>query len=172
MARLGERLTVVRPGYVVGPHERAGLLTYWVRKAAGPAPVAVPALAGRPAQMLDVRDLARLVVLLLEDDRPGAYNAVGPSPAVSFVDVSLRAVTPSLAAVPEAGLDFPLRVEDPAWDVCSASAQQRHSRPGCRAPRSGQRWPTDRGAWDQGRGEPPLASGMSEEQERAVLAGA
>ena len=35
-------------------------------------------------QVLDVRDLARLVVLLLERDLPGAFNAAGPTPSVSF----------------------------------------------------------------------------------------
>ena len=171
LARLGDRLTVVRPGYVVGPHERAGLLTYWVRKAAGQGRVAVPSRLDRPAQLIDVRDLARLAVLLLENDRPGAYNAVGPSPAVSFVDVVMACGDAELVAVPESGLDFPLLFEDPAWDVmlrispAAALAAGMPSTPLAKTV-------ADTRAWDRDRGEPPLASGMSEEQERAALAGA
>jgi 2'-hydroxyisoflavone reductase len=84
LARLGDRLSVVRPGWVVGPHETAQLLTYWVRHVSGSGPVAVPERLDRPVQVIDVRDLARLVVLLVEQDLPGAYNAVGPFPQVSF----------------------------------------------------------------------------------------
>jgi hypothetical protein len=35
-------------------------------------------------QVIDVRDLALLVVLLIEQDLAGAYNAVGPWPAVTL----------------------------------------------------------------------------------------
>ena len=46
LAQLGDRLSVVRPGWVVGPHERAGLLTYWVRRAAGTGSRGGPRTAG------------------------------------------------------------------------------------------------------------------------------
>jgi hypothetical protein len=38
--------------------------------------MAVPRRLDRSMQVMDVRDLARLVVLLLEQDLPGAGNAV------------------------------------------------------------------------------------------------
>src|SRR5580658_456773 len=38
----------------------------------------------QPVQVIDSRDLARLVVQLLTDDRPGAFHAVGPAEPVTL----------------------------------------------------------------------------------------
>lgn len=166
--RLGESLTVVRPGYVVGPHERAGLLTYWTRRATQ-ARTAVPARLDRPAQIIDVRDLARLVTRLLEDDRPGAYNAVGPSPAVSFVDVVTACGDAELVQVPEAGIDFPLLFEDPAWDAMLRISPAAALGAGMPSTPLAETVAATR-AWDQARNTPPLGCGLSDEEEQAALA--
>jgi hypothetical protein len=39
--------------------------------------------AAQPVQVIDCRDLARLVVQLVTDDRPGAFQAVGPADPVT-----------------------------------------------------------------------------------------
>ena len=78
-ARYGDRATIVRPGKVAGPHDWQDGLTYWVRRAARGGPVAVPTDLAQPVQVIDSRDLARLVVQLLADDWPGAFHAVGPA---------------------------------------------------------------------------------------------
>lgn len=46
--------------------------------------MAVPGDPAQPVQIVDVRDLARLVVQLLADDRPGACRAVGPAEPVTL----------------------------------------------------------------------------------------
>lgn len=169
LAQLADRLSVVRPGWVVGPHEKSELLTYWVRRAAGTHPVAVPDRLDRPVQVMDVRDLARLVVLLLEQDLPGAFNAVGPSPSVSFVELVKTCGNADLVPVPQGDLDFPLLFADPAWDVMlriSPAAALAAGMP--RTPLS--QTVADIRAWDRDRGEPPLTTGMSEDEERAALA--
>jgi 2'-hydroxyisoflavone reductase len=168
LAKLGDRLTVVRPGWVVGPHERAELLTYWVRRAAGTGRVAVPDRLDRPVQVMDVRDLARLVVLLLEQGLPGAFNAVGPTPGVSFVELVKTCGNAELVPVPQGELDFPLLFPDPAWDVMlriSPAAALAAGMP-C-TPLS--QTVADIRTWDRDRGEPPLTSGLSEEEERTAL---
>jgi 2'-hydroxyisoflavone reductase len=168
-AQLGERLSIVRPGWVVGPHEKAGMLTYWVRRAAGTRPIAVPDRLDRPVQVIDVRDLARLVGLLVEQDQPGAFNAVGPSPDVSFVELVKACGDAALMPVPQGELDFPLLFPDPAWDVMlriSPAAALAAGMP--RTPLA--RTVADTRAWDRDRGEPPLTVGLSEEEERTALA--
>lgn len=169
LAQLGDRLSVVRPGWVVGPHEKAELLTYWVRRAARTGRVAVPDRLDRPVQVMDVRDLARLVVLLVEQDLPGAFNAVGPSPGVSFVELVKTCGDAELVPVPQGELDFPLLFPDPAWDVMlriSSAAALAAGMP--RTPLA--QTVADTRAWDRGRGEPPLISGLSDEEERTALA--
>jgi 2'-hydroxyisoflavone reductase len=152
----------------VGPHERAGLLTYWVRRAAGTRPVAVPERLDRPVQVIDSRDLARLVVLLLELDQPGAFNAVGPTPALSFLDLVHACGGAELVPVPEGELDFPLLFPDPAWDVMlriSPAAALAAGMPSTPVDRT----IADTRAWDRDRGEPPLSCGLSAEEERAAV---
>jgi 2'-hydroxyisoflavone reductase len=168
LARLGDKLSVVRPGWVVGPHEKAELLTYWVRRAADIGPVAVPERVDRPVQVIDVRDLARLVVLLIERDLPGAFNAVGPSPSVSFLELVKVCGDAELVPVPHGELDFPLLFPDPAWDTMlqiSSAAALAVGMP--RTPLT--QTVADVRAWDRGRGEPPLTSGLSQDEERAAL---
>ena len=118
---------------------------------------------------MDVRDLARLVVLLLEQDLPGAFNAVGPSPAVSFLELVKACGDAALVAVPEGDLDFPLLFPDPDWDAMfHISPAAAHGAGMPRTPLA--QTIADTREWDLGRGEPPLNVGMSDEQENALLA--
>jgi 2'-hydroxyisoflavone reductase len=167
LANLGDRLSLVRPGWVVGPHERSGLLTYWVRRAAGAGPVAVPQRLDRPVQVIDARDLARLVVLLVEQDRPGAFNAVGQG--LSFLELLRTCGDAELVPVPQDELDFPLLFPDPAWDVMlqiSSAAALAVGMP--RTPLS--QTVADTRSWDLDRGQPPLPYGLSDEEEHSALA--
>jgi 2'-hydroxyisoflavone reductase len=119
-----------------------------------------------------VRDLARLVVLLVEKDLPGSFNAVGPTPGVSFLELVRACGEAEPVRVPEGDLDFPLLFPDPAWDVMlqiSPAAALAAGMP--RTPLS--RTIADTRAWDRARGRPPLANGMSAEERVALaLAGA
>ena len=72
---------------MAGPHDWQDGLTYWVRRAARGGPVALPGDPGQPVQVIGSRDLARLVVRLLADDRPGAFHAVGPAEPVTIAGV-------------------------------------------------------------------------------------
>lgn len=75
----GDRALVVRPGYLVGPHDQSIRFSYWTRRLAAGGRVLVP---GRPEaawQVLDVRDLADWIGLMLETGRAGTFNAVGPA---------------------------------------------------------------------------------------------
>src|SRR5690242_20412096 len=78
-ARYGDRATLVRCGRVAGPHDNQEAFTYWVRRAARGGRVALPGRPEQPVQVVDVRDVAGLVVRLLADGRPGAFTAVGPA---------------------------------------------------------------------------------------------
>src|ERR1700749_503185 len=76
-ARYGSRATVVRPGKVAGPLDWQDGLTYWVRRAARGGRVAVPGDPQQPVQVVDSRDLARLVGRLVADARGGAFHPAG-----------------------------------------------------------------------------------------------
>jgi len=167
LAHFGQRASLVRPGWVAGPNNRNGGFTYWVRRGARGGRVAVPERLDQPMQVIDVRDLAALVVLLIEQDLPGAYSAVGPWPAVTLGELIRACGEADL--IPVAGdFDWPLLLPDPSWDIMfkiSPAAAHEVGMP--RTPLA--RTVADTLAWDRERGEPPLVWGITEEQEAELL---
>jgi nucleoside-diphosphate-sugar epimerase len=173
VARYGQRATIVRPGKVAGPHDWQDGLTHWVRRAAGGGRVAVPGAPEQPVQIIDSRDLARLVVQLLADDRPGAFHAVGPAEPVTLgglIETCARVAGTQVELVPVpldlAPQPFPLVKTD--W-----ATQQRSPARALAAGMSAtplEVTAADVLAWDRERGEPPLTRGFSPEAEQALLA--
>ena len=172
LARYGPQATIVRPGKVAGPHDWQPGLTYWVRRAAQGGRVALPGDPVQPVQIVDSRALARLVVQLLADDRPGAFHAVGPAEPVTLgglIETCARVANTDVEIVPvpptTAPAFFPLvRTNWPS--------QQRSP---VRARAAGmpatplEVTAADVLAWDRQRGKPPLRHGFTPEQEQAVL---
>lgn len=74
----GDRALIVRPTYIVGPGDTTDRFPYWPQRLARGGETLAPGRADDPVQFIDVRDLAEWMVRLLEDERAGAYNAVGP----------------------------------------------------------------------------------------------
>jgi 2'-hydroxyisoflavone reductase len=174
-ARYGDRAVIVRPGKVAGPHDNQRGLTYYVRRAARGGRLALPGDPDQPVQLIDSRDLAALVVRLIEDGRAGAFHAVGPEPPVTLgglIQACARAAGTETEIVPvpadAARGFFPLVRPVAQW-----AAQQRSP---ARARAAGlpatplEVTVADVRAWDLARGEPPLGGGFTPEQEAAVLA--
>ncbi|MEV0649242.1 NAD-dependent epimerase/dehydratase family protein [Phytomonospora sp. NPDC050363] len=174
--RFGERATVVRPIKVVGPHDGRDAATYWVRRAERGGRVAVPGSPEQPCQFVDSRDLARLIVRLVEDDRGGAFHAVGPAEEVTLGGVireaaRLAGVEVELVGVPLEAVPrfFPLTRARGLW----ATLQ----RDGSKAWAAGMpktalgRTLGDLKAWDDARGRPELGNGLTAEREAGLLRG-
>jgi 2'-hydroxyisoflavone reductase len=176
LARYGARATIVRPGKVAGPNDVQAGLTYWVRRAARGGRVALPGSPRQPVQLVDSRDLARLVVRLLADDRPGAFHAVGPAEPTTMGELITTAARVAgsqvdIVPVPAEAVPpfFPLIRPAAKWP-----AQQRSP---ARARAAG--LPAtplavtiaDVLAWDRERSEPPLGHGLSPAEEAKLLAG-
>ncbi|MFE2412047.1 hypothetical protein ACFXDE_27245, partial [Kitasatospora sp. NPDC059408] len=158
------------------PHDDQRGLTYWARRAARGGRIALPGRPEQPVQLVDSRDLARFVLRLVQDERPGAFHAVGPAEpvtlggviatcaAVAGTEVEVVPVPPETAPPPF----FPLVREEGLWP-----GQQRDA---SRARAAG--LPTtplavtvaDVLAWDRDRGAPPLGHGFTAEDEARVLA--
>ena len=83
-AAMPGRVTVVRPGLIVGPEDDTDRFTYWpVRTERGGAMLA-PGSASDPIQVIDVRDLAEWMVHVAETRTYGVFNAVGPNARLSM----------------------------------------------------------------------------------------
>ncbi|MEI8411313.1 MULTISPECIES: NAD-dependent epimerase/dehydratase family protein [unclassified Kribbella] len=172
IARYGDRATIVRPGRVTGPGDTASTVLYWVRRGARGGRVALPTKPEQPLQLTDSRDLGRLMVQLITDDRSGAFNAVGPfSTIAELIETSaeLSGSTVELMQVPTDAVPprFPLVDPEAEW------GERRRNPAKARAagmPVTPLRQTlTDLIAWDQERGEPDLGFGMSPDDEERLL---
>jgi 2'-hydroxyisoflavone reductase len=131
----GERATVVRPGYIVGPRDPYDRLTYWVARCARGGELVAPGDGSDPTQFIDVRDLGAFMVTLVEDGAGGAYNATGPATRLTMgglleVCREAAAVPSTLVWVPEPVLeqhgadpDDPSREHLPLWTPGHALGQ-------------------------------------------------
>ncbi len=70
---------IIRPGYIVGPHDPTDRFTYWVHRVFEGGTVLVPAPPDAPMQFIDVRDLGEWVARMTSGKKTGIYNATGPN---------------------------------------------------------------------------------------------
>ena len=90
----GDGLAIVRPTYVVGPHDSSGRYPWWVRRMARGGEVLAPGAPSDPAQVVDVRDLADLQLRLASGRISGVFNAVRPAVPWSELLEATAAVAP------------------------------------------------------------------------------
>ncbi len=83
-AAMPGRVTVVRPGLIIGPGDDTDRFTYWPVRIARGGEVLVPGDGSDHVQNIDVRDLVEFSVRLVEDRTYGVFNAVGPHMGQSF----------------------------------------------------------------------------------------
>ena len=74
----GDRSTIVRPGYIVGPRDETDRFTYWPLRVAQGGEMLVPGDGQDPIQIIDGRDLGEWMIRLAEAKTYGVFNAVGP----------------------------------------------------------------------------------------------
>ncbi|GMV04028.1 MAG: reductase [Gemmatimonadota bacterium] len=107
-AAMPGRVTVVRPGLIIGPEDDTDRFTYWPVRIARGGEVLVPGDGSDHVQNIDVRDLVEFTIRLVEDGRYGVFNAVGPhlgQPWRQFADAVRRGVG-SDATFTWVGTDF------------------------------------------------------------------
>ncbi len=74
----GDRLTVLRPTVVVGPHDYTDRFPWWVRSVARGGRLQVPRRLEQPVQLIDAGDLGAFAVRTLSERVFGTFNTVGP----------------------------------------------------------------------------------------------
>ncbi len=72
------RVTIVRPGYIVGPRDTTDRFTYWPVRTSRGGEVLVPGNPDDAVQFIDVRDLADFTLRCVENKILGTFNATGP----------------------------------------------------------------------------------------------
>lgn len=131
MQAFASRASVVRPGYIVGPLDNSDRFTYWPVRAARGGEMLAPGSPADPIQIIDVRDLASWMMLLVERRTLGYFNAIsapGEFTLGDVVDESVKAAkNPSTRVtwVPEQFLMKQWKPEEldvPPWSPMSGES--------------------------------------------------
>src|SRR5262249_42405304 len=81
------RVSIVRPGYIVGPLDPTDRFTYWPVRASRGGEMLAPGTPQDPIQIIDVRDLTAWMMQLVEARTNGYFNAVTAPHAISMGDL-------------------------------------------------------------------------------------
>jgi len=98
-AAFKDRMSIVRPGYVVGPLDPTDRFTYWPVRVSRGGEMLAPGTPGDPIQFIDVRDLTAFMMTLVEARTNGIFNAVTPPGAFTMGEL----IAASQRASPKAG---------------------------------------------------------------------
>jgi 2'-hydroxyisoflavone reductase len=98
-AAFKDRMSIVRPGYIVGPLDPTDRFTCWPVRASRGGEMLAPGAPHDPIQIIDVRDLTAFMMTLVESRTNGTFNAVTPPRSITMGDL----VTASQRASPKAG---------------------------------------------------------------------
>jgi 2'-hydroxyisoflavone reductase len=98
-AAFKDRMSIVRPGYVVGPLDPTDRFTYWPVRVSRGGEMLAPGTPGDPIQFIDVRDLTAFMMTLVEARTNGVFNAVTPPGAFTMGEL----IAASQRASPKAG---------------------------------------------------------------------
>ncbi|MDI3283888.1 NAD-dependent epimerase/dehydratase family protein [Polyangium sp. 15x6] len=185
----GDAALLLRLGVIVGPYEDVGRLPWWLSRIARGGEVLAPGSPDVPMQLVDVRDVARLTVDLLERGEGGVLNVAGPPGHPTFGSLlsECAKVTESAARLVWARDDFLLAhdvkpwSELPIWAPMNAECGAAWQMAVPRAERLGLRcrpmietiadtWALMRAGW-QARPRPELPKlGIDEDKEQRILA--
>jgi 2'-hydroxyisoflavone reductase len=175
----GDRLLVIRPGYVLGPHDPTHRFTYWVERVAERrSPMAGPD-AEQPLQGVDARDLGLFTVTQIEARTVDAFHVTAPEPAPTFAEVLETIATAIDRPLPEvkwvgATDQLPLTAPPDWWPKMRASLAKARGagfswRPLADTARDTYEWVTAERA--AGRYAPRPGVGPTPEQEQELIAG-
>jgi nucleoside-diphosphate-sugar epimerase len=81
-----DRVSVLRPGVILGPYENVGRIAYWWGRTVGTEPFIAPGDPDRPFDIIDSRDLADFGLRLLRDRTAGIWTCLAPPGRDSWGD--------------------------------------------------------------------------------------
>jgi 2'-hydroxyisoflavone reductase len=139
------RTTIVRPGYIVGPDDPTGRFTYWPARFDKGGEIAVPGAPTDPFQVIDVRDLAEWLVLMVENQTFGKFNAIGPEKTMTWGSVvaACQKATKTASSITWIPSEFMAKndsIEFPIWAPYFGETKGFHTWKNNRAVKAGLRF--------------------------------
>jgi 2'-hydroxyisoflavone reductase len=120
----GDRLLIVRPGFVIGPHDSTHRFTYWVERVAAGEPF-VGGDAEQPLQAVDARDLAAFTVGGVERQLRETVHVTAPDDPPTFESLFAEIAEGLDKTVPEVSWlgprdELPLTFGKEGWPMMHA----------------------------------------------------
>jgi 2'-hydroxyisoflavone reductase len=91
------KVTVIRPGLIVGPGDETDRFTYWPVRLARGGDYLAPGDGSDPVQIIDARDLAEWTIRMAEARTFGTFNATGPQHPLQMKEM-LTGITAAIHA--------------------------------------------------------------------------
>ncbi len=104
---------IIRPGLIVGPHDPTDRFTYWPIRISEGGEVLAP--AHQIVQFIDVRDLAKWIVQMVEQQAIGIYNATGTPISFNHLLNECQCVTHTTAHINWVNDDFLIKEKVQDW---------------------------------------------------------
>jgi 2'-hydroxyisoflavone reductase len=180
----GDEGTVVRPHFIVGPHDPTDRFTYWVRRGAAGGRILAPGPPDQPLQWIDARDLAAFLLHICEHDVAGTFDVATPPRANTFD--ALLAAAASASGVDldvawcdnafVAGHDLTATPERDPFPIITPEEPNAHLFDTSHAVANGLTFRSlstivaDTLAWDRARDKADLDAGLTRDQETELLA--
>ena len=172
---------MIRPGYVVGPHDSTDRFTYWIRRAAAGGRMLAPGSPDEPMQFIDAGDLAAFTLARAAANDDGVYGVVRPEGESTTGSVLQSAIAISGSDTQLVWVDAELLRAELGDDVWSALPMWHpqfhgsHRYDPSRAIAAGLRCRpfaqtvADVYAWDRDRVGVPLKAGLTTQREQELL---
>ena len=112
-----DKLTIVRPGLIVGPGDLSDRFSYWPVRIDKGGEILAPGTPNDPAQYIDVHDLSEWIVRTGENHTLGTFNATGPKGPTTMAEMlyGIKSVTTSDARFTWVPADFLAEQQVRAW---------------------------------------------------------
>jgi 2'-hydroxyisoflavone reductase len=117
-AQFGEdKVTIVRPGLIVGPGDLSDRFSYWPVRIDKGGEILAPGTPSDPVQYIDVHDLSEWIVRCGEHHTLGTFNATGPKSPTNIAEMlyGIKAVTTSDARFTFVPAEFLREQQVRAW---------------------------------------------------------
>ena len=85
------RTIVVRPTYMVGTADKSDRFIHWIHRLPKGGDILVPGKSEDRVQFIDVRDVAKFMIHLIENKTIGTFNAVGPKAPMTMPEFIKKA---------------------------------------------------------------------------------
>src|ERR1700722_1401667 len=112
---------IIRPGLIVGPYDPTDRFIYWPRRIKEGGDILAPGNPTENVQFIDVRDLAKWIIDMVEQQATDAYNATGQSMSFETLLAECQRVTQTEATLHWVSEEFLIEhqvqdwVELPLW---------------------------------------------------------